>query len=260
MTMSGLARIQRDFQEFLLRQAPGIVDHVAGTERVPISTRLGIYSGGYRSRLVEALQTNYPALSRLIGERDFAQLASEYIAAHDSRHFSIRYYGDALAECLATDVRYRPVPLLAELAQWEWTMTEVFDAADAAPIGIAALAHKAPDDWAALRFVFHPSVRVLSLAWNTPQIWKALIEENEKPQARLGREPTSWLLWRRELQELYRPLTLPEEDALATARAGDSFGDVCEATCRHFSEDEAPAHAAAFLRTWIEAGLITAVA
>jgi hypothetical protein len=255
--VSNLARIQADFQDFLLREGTGIFTHVLGTERVSVNARLGIYGNAYRSRLIAALQSNYPALAKLLGERDFNDLATDYIAGHDSRFFSIRYYGHALAHFLSSEPRFRPVPLLAELARWEWTMAEVFDAADARPVELAALAGRAPVDWAAMRLTFHPSVRVLSLAWNAPQIWKALNEDRERPAASVERQRTSWLLWRHELREFFRRLIPAEEQALAGARAGENFGDICVLASDHYREDEAPAQAAAFLRGWIEAGLIT---
>jgi hypothetical protein len=261
--MSGLGRIQHDFQEYLLRATAGVVDHVAGTDRVPLPTRLRIYSDAYYSRLTEALAANFPALAELVGEKDFNRLAAEYIATHDSRFASIRYYGDELAQFLATEPRYRPVPLLADLARWEWTMAAVFDAADAGPVDAGALSGKSPQDWATMRLTFHPSVHVLEFAWNAPQIWKAIIsgpaEGVARPVAAVSREPVSWLLWRHNLKEYFRSLGAAEEDALATALSGETFGDVCAVMCAHFREDEAPAEAAGFLRGWIETGMVTGV-
>jgi hypothetical protein len=257
--MSGLGRIQHDFQEYLLRATAGVVDHVAGTDRVPLSTRLRIYSDAYYSRLTEALQANFPALAELLGERDFERLAAQYIATHDSRFASIRYYGDELAQFLATEARYRPVPLLADLARWEWTMAAVFDAADADAIDARALSGKSPTEWATMRLTFHPSVHVLEFAWNAPQIWKAITDGTARPAAAVSREPVSWLLWRHQLKELFRSLGAAEEDALATALSGETFGDVCAVMCAHFSEDEAPAEAAGYLRRWLETGMVIAV-
>ena len=54
-------------------------------------------------------------------------------------------------------------------------------------------------------------------------------------------------------------LASAEEDALATALSGEPFGDVCAAMCTHFKEEDAPAEAATFLRTWVESGMVTAV-
>jgi len=257
--MSNLSRIQQDFQEYLMRSTVAIVDHVTGTERVSLATRLRIYSDSYYARLTAALRANYPALAHFLGKRDFGRLAVEYITTHDSRFHSIRYYGDELPQYLATEPRYRPMPVLADLARWEWTMAAVYDAADAQVVDGTELVDRSPADWAAMRLTFHPSVHVLEFAWNAPQIWKAVIEGAETPAAAVSREPTSWLLWRHHLQEFHRPLDSAEEDALATALAGQPFDEIASAMRAHFSEEEATAHAALFLRSWVDAGLVTAV-
>ena len=95
--MSTLARVQGDFQDYLLRGSERVEAHVLGSARVPVATRLGIYAGAYGSRLAEALAANYPALAKLLGEADFQALAAAYVRTHDSPFFSIRYYGDAPA-------------------------------------------------------------------------------------------------------------------------------------------------------------------
>src|SRR5207248_2299216 len=78
---------------------------------------------------------------------------------------------------------YAAAPVLAELARWEWTMTDVFDAADATALTHAELARVSPEQWAGLRFTWHPSLRRLALSWNAPQIWQALTADAERPQA-----------------------------------------------------------------------------
>ena len=83
--MSRLPEIQGDFQSYLLNGDSAIESHVVGTERVPIATRLAIYGEGYRARLVEALQANFPVLSELLGEGDFETLAAAYIRAQDRK-------------------------------------------------------------------------------------------------------------------------------------------------------------------------------
>jgi len=104
--VSGLAHVQADFQDYLLRESDAVAAHVLGTTRVPVATRLGIYARAYRSRLAEALQSNFPALAKLLGEADFHTLAAAYVRTHDSPYFSIRYYGDALPQLLAAHEDY----------------------------------------------------------------------------------------------------------------------------------------------------------
>lgn len=264
--MPRLQQIQDEFQSFLLRGDCAIEDRVVGTSRVPVATRLAIYGGGYGARLIEALQTNFPMLARLLGESDFEKLAAEYIRTHDSTFASIRYYGDGLEQFLKHEPAYASVPVLAEMARWEWAMTEVFDSADAVPVEPAAMAQVSPEQWADLRFEWHPSIRRLALAWNVPQLWKALAShdgdsdtESERPEVTLADGEGSWLLWRNELEIFFRSLTPAEAVALDRARAGGTFGEVCDVLCGYTDEAAVGLQAAGFLREWLQAGLITGI-
>ena len=256
--MTRLPQIQDAFQSYLLRGDDAVEALVVGTGRVPIATRLSIYGDGYCSRLIEALQANFPVLSELLGDADFASLGAAYVRAHDSPFFSIRYYGNALADFLATEPAYSGAPVLADLARWEWMMTEVFDAADAGAVGVADLAHLAPQEWAELRFGLHPSVRRLALAWNAPQIWNAVSDKEEPPEVEFSALPVEWVLWRQELRTYFRSLQPGEAGALEAVRDGQSFGELCTLLCAEFGEDAAPARAAGFLRGWVESGMLTA--
>ena len=257
--MRRLASIQSDLQAFVLRGDGTIEAHVLGTQRVPIATRLSIYRNAYRARLIEALQSNYPALSQLLGEVEFNALGGAYVHEHDSHFVNIRYYGNHLPQFLATHPEYSGAPLLAELAQWEWVITEVFDAADASPLRADALSGIVPDDWSELRFEWHRSVRCPSLAWNAPQIWKALTSGSERPEAICLFSPAAWLIWRRDLQIFFRSVNAAEAQAIDASRSGRSFGELCVLLCEHLNEQEAPAYAARLLREWIESGLLVSV-
>jgi hypothetical protein len=258
--MSELARVQVDFQDYLLQGAAAIEAHVVGSTRVPVATRLGVYRRAYGSRLAEALGSNFPVLAKLLGETDFESLAADYVRAHDSPYFSIRYYGDELAQFLDTRQPYAGAPVLAELAHWEWAMTGVFDAADATPLAPAALSRIPPQHWAQLRFAWHPSVRSLSLEWNVPQIWQALTGDTERPPATINPAPVQWLLWRQELTTYFRSVPQAETEVLDAARRGWPFGELCTLLCTQHGDSVAPERAAALLREWIGAGLIVGAA
>lgn len=257
--MRRLARIQCDFQDFVLRGDCATEAHVLGTERVPIATRLSIYRNAYRARLIEALQSNYPALSQLLGEAEFNALGGAYVHEHDSHFVNIRYYGHNLPQFLATHPESAGAPLLAELARWEWAITEAFDAADASPIRADALSTIVPEDWSELRFEWHPSVRRPSLAWNAPQIWKALTSGSDRPEAVCGPSPAAWLMWRRDLRIFFRSLNAAEAQAIEASHSGKSFGELCVLLCEHVGEQDASAYAARLLREWIESGLLVGV-
>lgn len=257
--MSTLARLQGQFQQYLLTGDAGAMQHeVLGSERVPAATRLAIYGGAYVARLTEALGSSYPALAALMGEEDFRALGEAYVRGHDSPYFSIRYYGEALAQFLAGHAEYAQVPVLAELARWEWAMRGVFDAADAASIDHAALGLIPPGDWAQLRFAFHPSVALLELSWNVPQLWRALTDETPQPELVFSPQAAPWLLWRQDLTTYFRSLPKTERALLDAARAGWPFAELCELLCEELGATAAPAQAATLLRGWVDSGLIIA--
>lgn len=254
-----LAALQKQMQAHLLDGDAAIESQIIGTPRAPAARRLAVYSNAYRSRLAEALAANYPALAKWMGEAAFAELAHAYIRAHPSRRFSIRWYGDALADFLAGEPRYSEAPLIEELARFEWAVGEAFDAADASPVGAAALTAIAPERWAALRLAWHPSVRVLALAWNAPQTWQALVNDRERPVAQVSAEPQGWLVWRHDLTVRFRSLAPAESRVLALARFGSDFGQLCDALCTELGEADAARQAAAWLGEWVAGGLIVAV-
>lgn len=258
--MSDLAHLQGEFQDYLLRGARAIEERVVGSARVPVATRLGIYAGAYGSRLIDALASSYPALATLLGEEDFRSLGAKYVRTHDSAYFSIRNYGDVLDEFLGEHADYADVPLLAELARWEWTLGAVFDAADAEPLTAATLARIAPADWPELRLTFHASVRQLALRWNAPQLWKALTQGAERPELCVVAQPVEWLVWRQGFKTYFRSLESGEAAALDAARNGRTFGELCELLAVSHGSEQAPAAAAALLAGWVGAGLLVAAA
>jgi Putative DNA-binding domain len=254
-----LPRLQAAFQRYLLQGDTGIRDAVVGTNKVPVDIRLSIYGDGYKLRLIESLAATFPVLAELLGEADFSTLGARYVEAHDSTFASIRFYGDAMPDFLANAPDYAAAPILAELARWEWAMAAVFDAADAEPVDTSAVASVSPEDWSELRFSWSPSVQVLELQWNVPELWKAVTEGADRPDPALQPAGGSWLLWRRDLQIYFRPLATEEAAIIHASRTGRTFGELCDLLCSHVDEQEAPRHAAGFLRGWMESALIVSV-
>ena len=254
-----LRQLQRELQNHLLRDHSTIADAIVDSPPLPVAARLGIYADGYRVRLFEALDNTYPLLHRLLGDEVFAALSEAFVAAHPSVHRSIRWYGRELAEFLSHTPPHADQPILAELAQLEWTLAEVFDAPNAEPASRAAFAAINPSAWSDLRFEFHPSLRRLPLRWNSAAAWKALNSEETPPHPECAEHAVPWLLWRRDLQNYFRSMTDDEAVALDCAWRGHNFGEICEALAEWLPEEEIPLRAAGLLGTWADSGIIVAI-
>jgi hypothetical protein len=254
-----LRRLQRDLQNHLLGEPSAIADAILDAPPLPTAARLEIYHNAYRVRLIEALDDTYPMLHALLGDEVFMALGQEFVAAHPSVHRSIRWYGCELAEFLGRLPPYAEQPILAELAQLEWTLAEVFDSADAAPKPRAAFSAIDGAAWSELRFQFHPSLRRLHLAWNTTAVWQALSRDETPPSPSSAQDPVPWLLWRQNLQNYFRSLAADEAAALESALQGRSFGEICETLAEWLPEDEIPLRAAGLLGTWADSGIIVGI-
>lgn len=255
--MSGLRDTQRAFRDYVLTgDASAIAPSVCDASGADALSRLGVYAEAYRLRLLEALASDYPVLRAMAGEEGFDRVGRRYIEQRPSRHFSIRWFGAGFAESLrGAEVE----PWYAELAAFEWAMTEVFDAADAAVLAVEDMAALAAEQWPGMRLIPHPSMRRLDLHWKIPQLWKAA-QEGAAPEPPL-REPraAAWVLWRRELRNYFRSLAPKEAWALDEARSGVSFADLCQGLCDWVGEADAPLQAAGLLKGWVQEGLIAAV-
>ncbi len=251
-----LRQLQQEMQRELLNEPSSIRSDVIGAPPLPVDARLGIYRNAYRSRLIDALDDTYSVLHKLLGDETFAALGEMFVAAHPSVHRSIRWYGSELADFMSRCPPFSEQPILSEVARFEWTLAEVFDAPDAAALERSALQAIDPDAWAGIRFLLHPSVRRMSLAWNTVNVWQAVSRNAEPPQPELAPHPVRWLLWRQQLKNYFRSLDPAESAALDAASRGLAFAEICAAITEWLPEEETPLRAATLIGTWADSGII----
>jgi hypothetical protein len=256
---SGLAELQRRFQAYLLNphSIPPAVFRDDG--RASGAQRAEVYAEAYRLRLIEALAADYPALRALLGEDDFAALGRVYAEVHPSRHASIRWFGRHLHRFLQDDAKYRERPELAELAAFEWALSEAFDAAEAPIVSPKALAALPAARWPDLRLRFHPAVRRVELRFNIPEIWRALNQKASLPPFEVLDSPQAWIVWRSDLKLFFRSLNLGEALAFDALHQGLYFAEVCEGLCDRLQAENVAATAAGFLDRWLAEGWIAAL-
>jgi hypothetical protein len=257
MMESGLLTIQQQFQNFLLRRDNRIYQSTIGTDGFPVDRRLDIYSNAYRCRLLEALESNYPTLKTLLGQDDFEKLGQTYISDYPSTNRSIRWFGEKLAYLLKNHPTYKNKPYLSELAQLEWTLTLVFDAADAPLLRVEDMATIAPECWINMRLQAHPSVFRLDLSWNVVALSQAISLKQTRPGPLQSPSPVKWIFWRKELINQFCSLPIDEAAAIDALLAGATFSAICEKLSEWVHEDEAAMRAATLLKSWIMADLMT---
>jgi hypothetical protein len=257
--MTGLEQLQQDFLAWLTSGEGRVKSAVARSEHVSRNLRLEIYRNAYHLRLLEALADAYPALHTLLGDARFQALGLDYIRSHPSHHFSIRWFGHRLGPYLRDHPQRQDHPVVAEMALFEWTLRDAFDAPDSQIAGPDDLRRLPPQLWAGMRLRLIPSVRRLDLEWNTPRLWRAIDEGASPLPPKRNPFPVGWLIWRHDLKTRYQSLEVDEAWALDATLAGTDFSGICAGLCEWIDEFHVPQHAASMIQAWIGNGLVAGV-
>jgi hypothetical protein len=254
--MKHLATLEAQFQDNVLTGDPAIDAEIGGDSEEFRNARLAIYRDAYRLRLAEVLGSDYEILHGYLGDEPFDAMARDYIAAHPSTFRNVRWFGGKLADFLRATPPYAAHPVLAELAQFEWTLGLAFDAPDQDAVRFEDVAAVLPEAWAGLRFAPHPGLRILKLRSNAVAIWKAIGNDEAPPQAESLAAPVAWAVWRKRHSPFFRSLEIDEAWALNAMLAQASFGEICSGLCEWNSAEDAAPRAAGMLRGWVEEGWI----
>jgi hypothetical protein len=256
---SSLLELQRCFQAYLLNPNSSPPAVLRGDGRASGAPRAEVYAEAYRLRLTEALAADYPALRARLGEDEFAALGRVYTDAYPSRYPSIRWFGRHLGRFLRDDAAYRERPGLAELAAFEWALSEAFDSAEAPVVAPEELAALPAARWPDLRLRFHPALRRVACRFNTPEVWQALNHKASPPPIEVRDPPQAWIVWRSDLKLFFRCLEASEAQAFDALHHGRRFAEVCEDLCGGLPAEHVAATAAGFLARWLTEGWIATV-
>ena len=255
--MSKYATLQDQFQNYVLNGDGAIMPAVVDGPRLDAKGRLDVYANGYRLRLIEILDADYPALHALAGDDLFAQLATACIAAHPSVFPNARWFGVHLPCFLAGDAAFFSQRMLAEMATFEWAIGLAFDSADDPVLDIAELTSLPAEAWSTLGFRLHSSLQRMELAWNVPAFWQAVTREESPPALAQSLVAVPWIVWRRELTTFFRSLEPDEAAALHTIQSNGNFADMCEILCASHEPEAVSGLAMTLLKRWLDEGLIS---
>lgn len=247
--------------------------------------RVHVYAHMYRTRLAEALESQYPRLARLLGADAFAKLAFAYVTDHPSRNPSLRFIGTELPDWL--ERKYGSIGL-SDLARLEWARSDVFDVVDESTLTVDALRAWPLDDFMRLPVKLVAAHRIVTVDFAISAFWDSIgaaaeassplsgdanagdcsgeCEHPEGTSLGIELDPAehaageSVLVWRQGTDIYHRVITDAERDVLELAAAGTTFGAICDALPSWRPTEEASAQAFTWLWSWTTADLLVAAA
>jgi hypothetical protein len=198
---------------------------VLPSARLSAVDRVEIYRQAYRSRLIECLADDYPAVEHALGADAFAAVCRAYIDDHPSRSPSLNGYGRRFADFVASH-QHPLAPFAADLAALEWALVEVVHAPSSERLSPDKLATAPPASWAGARFMPSDSVRLLELAYPANAYFQAFRQKEDPLPPEQAWSATAVFrdgptLWR---MDLSRPMHL----LLHALFTGRSLGEAIE--------------------------------
>lgn len=234
--------------------------HVLPAKELTPGERVGIYTGMYRLRMLEALEVDYPALRRFLGPDEFSRLMMAYLRSHPSRHYSLNFLGYALPDFLArptTKVRSRA--FLADVARVENAITIVFDEPESTKLAPADVARLPADAWSKVKLELAHATRLLELDHAANAAVTALRNDREPPSTR--RKPSWVVVYRKDFVVWRMDLERAAFEVLEALRDRRTLPQAIEAGAAAFDGplDELQSKVRTWFSEWVAEGLFRAV-
>ncbi len=141
--------------------------------------RLDVYNGGYLTRLVEAMTSDFPGVLHALGDDGFRDLVRDYVTRHPSRHQNLIFLGSRLPDFIAGRKHLPHRAFLRDLARLEVAMNEAFHAPAFAPFDVSTLQALAPEDWSGAVFCGNPSLHLVETTYPVNRYLQAVFDERE---------------------------------------------------------------------------------
>ena len=256
--MTKLAELQHMFKQAVIKGENKLfLREIEEGGNITPEKRLYIYAYAYRSRLAEVLQEDFPVLHTMVGDEMFGKICNQYIDLFPSAHPSLRYFGKNMEEFLRTTNTYSDNSVIGEMAGFEWTFRDVFDAKDGKSVTIEDVAAIPPEAWTTLRIHLQPSFQMKQYKWNVPSVWSSVMKDPDNPvRPEKYPEVAHCIQWKSDLACYFRSVENDEAGVLKLAQSSRSFPKICEFLIE-FHGDQAPMHAASLFKGWVLEGLVS---
>lgn len=176
-----LSTLQREFVAALFApeaRAPlAILDDAPGRD-----ARFAVYRNNTLANLTAALLDVHPVVARLVGERFFDHVATQYAHAYPSASGDIHDYGEHFAAFLQAHPATTDMPWLADVARLEWAWHEAFHAPSPTAFDWSSLSGIDESLRGRLWFLPNPTLRLVRSDYPILHIWQVNQPDRENDE------------------------------------------------------------------------------
>lgn len=148
----------------------------------PAGRRFAVYRNNVVTSLIDALETGFPVIAKLVGPTNFRNMARIFLRDNPPQSPLMMHYGAPFPAFVKSFEPVQHLGYLHDIARLELALRRSYHAADMAPINPDFFASMAPDALPHLRLRFAPAVEILRSDWPIYGIWTYNTHDNaEKP-------------------------------------------------------------------------------
>lgn len=174
---------QADFADAVLNPDLTVPSGLLDPHGRPAGKRFDVYRNNVVVSLIDAMQTAFPVVYKLLGESFFKAMAGIYVRAHPPKSPLLMFYGEDFPAFLESFKPVGHLPYLADVARLELLRRHSYHSADVAPISPEELVALSPDDLMIAKLTLVPSTYILASDYPILSIWNMnMAEDAPKPE------------------------------------------------------------------------------
>jgi hypothetical protein len=170
-----------DFGQKVLNANEPAPGYLSGPNNRPVGNRFNVYRNNVVLGLTNALADSFPVIAKLIGAKNFADLANTFVRAHPPQTPLMMFYGNEFPAYLQSIPALAHLPYLADTARLEQARRLSFHAADATPIDAKTLLDIPESSLPLAHFHLHPSMHLISSPYPVLSIWRYNATDDQSP-------------------------------------------------------------------------------
>jgi hypothetical protein len=227
--------------------------------RQTANERFEIHRSGYRARLVECLEDDYPVLTEALGRDRFESLCRAYVDRHPSTSPNLNAFGRHMASFCRSAAEVGAEGhgrFYSELAALEWAVVEAIHAETTDTFDATRLKDLEADAWSAIRFVPNAAVKILKCEFPVNAFYQA-IRTGSTPPIPTG-AASATVVYRRGLTVWRMDLTPAMTRVLDALLAGHPLGEALSTIGIDETDEgavkEAERSVMVWFREWVSSG------